>query len=65
MKTDLRVQLMAVCFLSAAATPVAHPGSGIVVNEQGEVFFVHSTCGVAKLDREGKLRALWAVKRPD
>jgi sugar lactone lactonase YvrE len=40
------------CFLG---TVVAHPSSGIVVNEQGDVFFVHSTRGVAKVDREGRL----------
>lgn len=45
----------AVCLLFAATTAISHPSSGIVVNEQGEVFFVHSTRGVAKLDREGKL----------
>jgi len=47
--------LAAVCFLGAAATAIAHPSSGIVVNQQGEVFFVHSGRGLAKLDREGKL----------
>src|SRR5687767_1617396 len=33
----------------------AHPSSGIVVNPQGEVFFVHSTRGVAKINADGKL----------
>jgi len=33
----------------------SHPSSGIVVNERGEVLFVHSTRGVAKVDREGQI----------
>ena len=41
--------------LCIATTAVSHPSSGIVVNEQGEIFFVHSGRGLAKLDREGKL----------
>lgn len=34
---------------------LAHPASGIVVNAKGEVFFVHTGKGVAKIDAEGKL----------
>jgi hypothetical protein len=41
--------------LSAFGTALAHPSSGIIVNERGDVFFVHSTCGVAKVDPTGKL----------
>src|SRR5687767_9490153 len=41
--------------LCAVGTAPAHPSSGIVVNHQGEVFFVHSTVGLAKVDREGNL----------
>jgi DNA-binding beta-propeller fold protein YncE len=55
MKSGRSVWLTAAGFLGAAFTAIAHPSSGIVVNEQGEVFFVHSTRGVAKLDREGEL----------
>jgi hypothetical protein len=33
----------------------AHPGSGIVVDQQGQVFFVHSGVGVAKIDAAGTL----------
>ena len=47
--------LAAVCFLGAAAAAIAHPSSGIAVDEQGDVFFVHSGRGLAKLDLEGKL----------
>lgn len=43
------------CFLCAVATAISHPNSGIVVNERGEVFFVHSGRGLAKLDQAGKL----------
>lgn len=32
-----------------------HPSSGLVVNDQGEVFFVHSGKGVAKIERDGRL----------
>lgn len=42
-------------FVWTAWAALAHPSSGIAVNERGEVFFVHSTVGVAKLDREGRL----------
>jgi len=43
------------CFLCAAATAISHPSSGNGVNERGEVFFVHSGRGLAKLDQTGKL----------
>src|SRR5688572_32371065 len=39
-------------------TALAHPSSGIVVNDQGDVFFVHSTRGVAKLSVDGKLTSI-------
>src|SRR5262245_19001280 len=42
-------------FLCATAPAVSHPSSGIVVNNQGEVFFVHSGKGVGKIDAQGKL----------
>jgi hypothetical protein len=38
-----------------AAEALAHPASGIVVNEKGEVFFIHSRRGVCKIDTEGQL----------
>jgi len=50
-----RRSLIALCLLSLASSALGHPSSGIVVNDQGEVFFVHSTRGLAKLDRHGKL----------
>jgi len=33
----------------------AHPASGIVVDEQGQVFFIHTGYGVCKIDGQGKL----------
>src|SRR5207248_1391751 len=36
-------------------TASAHPASGIVVDEQGIVYFVHSGRGVGKIDPHGKL----------
>jgi sugar lactone lactonase YvrE len=33
----------------------AHPGSGIVVDEQGNVYFTHSGRGCGKIDPQGKL----------
>jgi sugar lactone lactonase YvrE len=38
-----------------ACSAFAHPSSGIVVNDNGEVFFVHSGKGVGKIDVQGKL----------
>src|SRR5687767_13227414 len=53
MKGKLSI-LWTLCCL-ACGDVFAHPSSGIVVNGAGEVFFVHSTRGVAKLDRGGEL----------
>src|SRR6476660_6937404 len=50
------------CFLCVAATAISHPSSGIVVNERGEVFFVHSGRGLAKLDQTGKLTYVYQSK---
>jgi len=33
----------------------AHPGSGIVLDQQGNVYFTHTGRGVGKIDRQGKL----------
>jgi hypothetical protein len=33
----------------------AHPASGIVVDDQGNVLFVHSRMGVARIGLDGKL----------
>ena len=42
------------CALFAGGA-LAHPASGIVVNEKGDVFFIHSRRGACKIDTEGKL----------
>src|SRR5687768_7687247 len=55
MKTRWMSLLVAALFFGTASIAFAHPSSGIVVNEQGEVFFVHSARGVAKLSAHGKL----------
>src|SRR5262245_26697592 len=47
--------LTMVCFLGAAAPAISHPSSGIVIDERGDVLFVHSGRGLAKLDQTGKL----------
>ena len=47
--------MVAALFFGTASIAFAHPSSGIVVNEQGEVFFVHSARGVAKLGADGNL----------
>jgi len=39
----------------AAITALAHPAAGIVVDREGNVFFVHTGRGVAKVDNTGKL----------
>ncbi|MDZ4861198.1 MAG: hypothetical protein SGI88_19675 [Candidatus Hydrogenedentes bacterium] len=38
-----------------AATAQAHPGSGIVVDDKGLVYFVHAQVGIWKIDRKGEL----------
>ncbi|MCI0541609.1 MAG: hypothetical protein L0Z50_40945, partial [Verrucomicrobiales bacterium] len=55
MKSRWILLLIAALPLGTASTALAHPSSGIVVNDQGDVFFVHSTRGVAKLSVDGKL----------
>jgi hypothetical protein len=46
---------IAVPFLFAASTASAHPGSGIVVDVQGNVYFSHFEHGVGKIDPHGKV----------
>ena len=44
-----------VAWLWFASAGMSHPSSGIVVNDRGEVFFVHSKRGVARIGVDGKL----------
>jgi hypothetical protein len=39
----------------------AHPASGIVVDKNGDVFFIHTGHGVCKIDADGKLTYLHKV----
>src|SRR5438477_6795671 len=56
--------MLAVSSLSGwfGARAFAHPAAGIVVNANGEVFFIHTGQGVCKIDREGKLTYIHRVK---
>src|SRR6266404_4638391 len=53
---------ISICFLAFTAqftvailSALAHPGSGIVVDQQGNVYFTHIGRGVGKIDPQGKL----------
>src|ERR1041384_7689577 len=39
----------------AALSALAHPGSGIVVDPEGNVYFTHTGRGAAKIDPQGAL----------
>src|SRR3990172_6383141 len=52
------IALFAIMLFLAANEVLAHPGSGIVVDRQGNVYFVDTGSGVYKLDRNGKLTRL-------
>jgi len=56
MKGHLFIVLALVAQLGVVPlTALAHPGSGIVVDAQGNVYFTHTGRGVGKLDPHGKL----------
>ena len=59
MHREFRFSLTALLALAAAcllpATALAHPGTGIVVDREGNVFFVDMVSGVWKLDMHGTL----------
>lgn len=48
---------LVLCALFATSTS-AHPGSGIVVGKQGQIFFTDTGQGVWKIDHQGKLTYL-------
>jgi hypothetical protein len=50
--------LLAVGLLFFGSKALAHPGSGIVVDRQGNVYFVDTGSGVWKIDQTGKLTHL-------
>ena len=62
MRSARRMKTPLVCILVVAAqfslatfTASAHPGSGIVVDQQGNVYFTHLGRGIGKIDPQGKL----------
>jgi len=56
MKTSHSILLaFAAGFSLATSTSLAHPGSGIVVDQQGNVYFTHTGRGIGKIDPQGKL----------
>jgi sugar lactone lactonase YvrE len=55
MKPHVFAIVVAAQLLSAAFTISAHPGSGIVVDTQGNVYFTYIDHGVGKIDPQGKL----------
>jgi hypothetical protein len=52
------IALLAILLAGAAYEVLAHPGSGIVVDRQGNIYFVDTGSGVWKIDRNGKLTKL-------
>jgi len=46
---------MCVALLCLCSAVFPHPGSGIVVDRQGNVYFIDTGAGVWKIDRQGKL----------
>ena len=56
MKTHLlSILVFATQFTLAALRASAHPGSGIVVDQEGNVYFTHTGRGCGKIDPQGKL----------
>jgi hypothetical protein len=49
------VLIVAVQFSLATFTASAHPGSGIVVDEEANVYFIHIGRGVGRIDPQGKV----------
>src|SRR5216117_3979533 len=50
--------VVAAQFSVATFTSLSHPGSGIVVDRRGEIYFVDTGSGVWKIDLHGKLMRL-------
>lgn len=50
--------LLAIMFAGMTLEVLAHPGSGIVVDREGNVYFVDTGSGVWRIDRSGKLTRL-------
>jgi len=56
MVTFLTALVLAIVLFPASI--IAHPGSGIVVDRRGEVYFIDTGAGVWKIDLQGKLTQL-------
>ena len=52
------ISLLAIWFLGGTNEVLAHPGSGVVVDRQGNIYFVDTGSGVWKIDRKSKLTRL-------
>lgn len=60
MRTSIVVRIficLVICVLFGTKAS-AHPGSGIVINKKGEIFFTDTGQGVWKIDKQGKLTYL-------
>ena len=53
--------LVVAAYVLMATNALGHPASGIVVDEQGQVVFVHTGRGVCKIDAEGKQTYIHSV----
>src|SRR5947207_2721012 len=61
MKIHMATVLVALACLSLATfTASAHPSSGIVVDERGDVFFSDLDRGVLKIDAQGKVTSIFS-----
>src|SRR5687767_6419031 len=54
----LILAIVGVFFTSMALRALAHPGSGIFVDAQGQVYFTDTGEGVWKIDAKGKLERM-------
>src|SRR3954469_24733753 len=52
----IATRLLGLAIFLTAAPALAHPGAGIVVDRQGQVFFIDTGGGVWKIDRQGQLK---------
>jgi hypothetical protein len=55
MKSKLLVSLSVACLLIGAPAVLAHPPSGIAVDDEGVVYFQHVAVGIWQVDKNGKL----------
>src|SRR5262245_12940229 len=55
MKITISLSIAALVIIGIADPTFAHPGSGIVVDQEGNVYFTHIGRGVGKIDPQGKL----------